>query len=103
MYDKESLSKYRKIFRDIVRGYSIVDIDNQSFYIKHLTVHDQVDLEDIEEQFYQKAKKRGIPTEKQSLKELIKDGMWKEEDESFIEKQQSYLENLIKGKLMPKT
>tara|TARA_Y100000361_G_C11143642_1_gene336674 strand:- start:194 stop:1195 length:1002 start_codon:yes stop_codon:yes gene_type:complete len=98
MYDKENSSKYRRIFRDVVRGYSIVNIDNQPFYIKHLTVHDQVDLEDIEEQFYEKARKRGIPTEKESLKDLINDGMWKKEDDDFIERQQSYLENLVKGK-----
>ena len=86
---------YRKIFCDIVRGYSRASYKESDVYIKHLTTHDQVDLEDIEQSFFDKARKRGVPTEEDTLKSLRKDGAWTDEDDSFIESQKAYIENLV--------
>ncbi len=44
--------KRRKIFRDVVRGYSSTILDEDFVYIKHLTPHDQVELEEIEEKYF---------------------------------------------------
>lgn len=93
-------TKYRKIFRDIVRGYS-KNQDNsldQIFYVKHLTTHDQVDLEDIEDLFYRKAQKKGLPTEKDRINYLIEEGGWSKEDDNFIETQNAFISNLLKSK-----
>jgi hypothetical protein len=89
---------YRKIFCDIVRGYSRASYKDNDVYIKHLTTHDQVDLEDIEESFLEKARKRGVPTEEETLKSLRKDGTWTTEDDAFIEQQEVFIENLTNGK-----
>jgi hypothetical protein len=94
----ESHSEYRRSFRDIVKGFTKKDLDGNILYIKHLTTHDQVDLEDIEKAFYEKAKKRGLETEKEKLLFLEKEGSWNKEDELFIEKQIDFIKNLNKTK-----
>ena len=91
-------SLYRKVFTDIVKGYSLAKYNSRSVYIKHLDTHDQVNLEDIKDSFYESAKKRGLPTEKEALNGLKEDRLWTDNDENFIETQTSYVENLIKGK-----
>ena len=98
MSDAENLTRYRKVFRDIVKGYSKNDSEFGLLYIKHLTTHDQVDLEEIEERFYKKAKEKGLCTEEERLASLYKEDSWTKEDESFIHSQRSYIENLEKSK-----
>ena len=89
---------YRKVFSDIVSGYSLSEFNGNTIYIRHLSTHDQVNLEDIESSFYESAKDRGLPTEEEALKSLKADHLWTQEDEDFISRQSSYVENLIKGK-----
>ena len=58
---------YRKAFRDIVWGYSCERMGDEDVFVKHLTPHDQVELEEIEERYLEIAKKRGVPTEEDML------------------------------------
>lgn len=83
--------EYRKAFRDIVRGYSSAFLDSKRVYIKHLSTHDQVDYNDVYEDHYERAKGRGLPTEKDSLSFQTDEGFWTPEDDRFIEEQQSYI------------
>jgi hypothetical protein len=85
---------YRYIFKDIVSGFSEVDYDGQIFFVKHLSALDQVDLEVLEEKFYDKAKKRGLPTEEDMLERLDEEEMWLGKDEAEITKQQKYIAQL---------
>ena len=90
---------YRRMFRDIVKGYTKKESDVfGTVFIKHLTTHDQVDLEEIEESFYKKAESKGLPTEDDRLSDLKKDNLWLEEDEKFINSQTAFIENLLKSK-----
>ena len=88
--------KRRKVFRDIVRGYSTAIIQDKEVFIKHLTPHDQVELEEIEERYFLSAQKRGVPTEKDMLDYLEDEGQWTKEDERDITEKKSYLKNLEK-------
>ena len=90
-------TRRRRIFRDVVRGYSSVVIDDQELYIKHLTPHDQVELEEIEERYYKSALKRGVPTEKDMLEYLEEEGQWTDQDEKTILEKTLYVENLKKA------
>lgn len=91
-------TKRRKIFRDIVRGYSTALFNDKLVYIKHLTPHDQVELEEIEERYFDSALRRGVPTEQDMLSFLKDEEQWTEEDEKFIEEKTFYVENLKKTK-----
>ena len=75
---------FRHIFRDIVAGSSKITHNNQAAYLKHLSVFDQVDIEDIKIFYYEKAKKRGLPTQSESLKRLEEEGLWTSADEGKI-------------------
>ena len=91
-------SKYRKIFRDIVQGYSLLKADDRTFFVKHLTVHDQVDLDDIYAGYYESAKKRGLPTEKEASAFILEEGLWSQKNENTLSQHRLYIENLITTK-----
>lgn len=90
-------TRRRRIFRDIVRGYSTTLFEDRVVYIKHLTPHDQVELEEIEERYFNQAKKRGVPTEQDMLDYLKKEDQWTDADERIITEKTIYLENLKKA------
>lgn len=94
----ETDAVYRRTFRDIVKGFTKKVTGNDVLYIKHLTTHDQVDLEDVEKIFFEKARKRGLETEQEKLNILINEGSWSKEDDLFIEKQIDFIKNLNKSK-----
>jgi len=99
MSNNESPSSYRRMFRDVVKGYTKEESEELGLlYIKNLNTHDQVDLEEIEEKFFNKAKKKGLPSEEERIKDLKKDKLWSDEDENFIISQSSFIENLAKSK-----
>ena len=85
---------FRYLFKDIVYGFSEVEFDGRTFYIKHLSSLDQVDLEELEEGFFNEAHRRGLPTEEETLERLRDEEMWTTGDDAEITKQESYLKNL---------
>ncbi len=84
----------RKIFRDIVRGYSTAIIEEDFVFIKHMTPHDQVELEEVEQKYFKIAEKRGVPTEKDMMDFLIQEGEWSDSKDKEIEKKKMFLESL---------
>jgi hypothetical protein len=90
--------KRRKIFRDVVRGYSTTVLDTDFVYIKHLTPHDQVELEEIEEKYFNIALRKGVPTEEDMLSFLKQEEQWTDADEKFIEDKKYFLETLRTAK-----
>lgn len=91
-------SLLRKLFRDITRGYSEYIHNEHKVYVKHLTTHDQVELEEVNEKYLLEAKNRGIPTEEQNLKLLIEEENWTEEDDQYIFEKEKYLNSLVSNK-----
>ena len=85
---------YRYLFRDIVVGFCEVDIEGKTLFVKHLSALDQVNLEVLEEQFFTKAKNRGLPTEQEALDRLKEEEMWAKGDEAEIERQKQYLKGV---------
>jgi hypothetical protein len=87
------------MFRDVVKGFTRKETETYGIvYIKHLTTHDQVDLEEIEDTFFEKAQSKGLSTEKERLDSLIKEGGWTKEDSKFLESQKAFIGNLNKAK-----
>ena len=91
-------TRHRKAFRDIVKGFSPAELDENTVYIKHLTPHDQVELEDVEGHYYRIAERRGLPTEEEMLLFLEQEGDWTKEDELGISKLEGFIESLQKSK-----
>lgn len=97
-----SVAGYRRAFRDIVRGFSSVDYNGSLVYIKHLSPHDQVELEELTEFYRDQAESRGLPTNAEMLELLKEQGDWTDADEKEITKTQSFIEILrtTKSKLV---
>lgn len=89
---------YRRIFRDIVKGWSAATVNGQKYYIKHLSAIDQVDIDDIKDRYYDEATRRGIPTREDLLEILKKDGTWTNEDEDEIKRQENFIGQLQTNK-----
>lgn len=98
MSKDESFIFYLKIFRDICQGYTHKFENDQDYFIKHLNFQDQINLQEQEIILKEKALKRGLISEEETLSNLENDGIWSSEDESFIETQKIYVENLKKTK-----
>ena len=91
-------SVLKRILRDVVRGHSLASYREKRIYVKHLGIIDQVDIDDYRDEHYAKAKKRGIPTEKEILELLIETEEWSREEEEGIAKKEKYIERLIENK-----
>ena len=91
-------NKYRHLFKEIIDGFSAYYIGEKKRYIKHQSQSDVVDFEKIYDLHFNRAKDRGLPTEKEIFLDLEKEGIWLPSDDSEIETQRFYVENLIKNK-----
>lgn len=85
---------FREAFRDIAFGYSSFLFDNQLIYIKHLSVFDQIYVEKIKQELIDKAIVMGLPTEKEALAYIADNNIWTSNDESKLEQQKKYINNL---------
>lgn len=82
---------YKKNFRDICQGYTLISCNLGKFYFKHISVSDQVLLDEYKSEYIEEAKKRGIPTVEEALINLKEEGYWTEKDESAIKQEEVFL------------
>lgn len=82
---------YKKNFRDICQGYTLINCNLGKFYFKHINVSDQVLLDESKNEYIDEAKKRGIPTVEEALINLKEEGYWSDKDESAIKQEEVFL------------
>jgi hypothetical protein len=82
----------KKLYKDIILGYSYIASEN--IYIKHPCEIDLGLIEDIYIQHFNEAKVRGLPDEKEKIKELCEAEIWSEEKETKIVKNRKQIANL---------
>ena len=90
----------RKIYSDILRGYSSGLFDSKLVYIKHFDSLDQGDVDTKYLELYKEASK-DLVIEAEKLEELAKAGEWGAADEEWILNHRVYLENLYKTRDHP--
>lgn len=96
--EQSQQSKYKKIFRDIKNGFSEIKVLENLFYLKHLSLEDQVDIDQIYDYYFEQAKNRGVPTNDETLKRLIEEKQWTKNQESLIKQEEDLIENFNKQK-----
>lgn len=74
----ELLSNLRRIYKDILLGYTKCDND---VYFKHFREIDIGHLNEIKSIAQKKAQEKGLPTEEEKVKILIDQGIWDKEKE----------------------
>lgn len=94
----ESKNNYKKAFQEIKSGFSKIDVLETTFFLKHISFGDQVDIDEIYDRYLDQAKKRGIPEHEQVLKHLLEEGQWSQKQENLIKKQEDFVKNLIAQK-----
>jgi hypothetical protein len=80
----QEINLCRKLYRDILYGFTLLNINNRKINIKHLTEKEFCQTNDLYLQEYVKAKKSGLLTEKDKIEILIKDGVWSKKQEDQI-------------------
>ncbi len=82
-------NKLRLLFIDILKGYSVSYYKNDKLYFKHNTSFDSGDIDHLKQEFLEKAKKNGLPTEDQKEEYLILENLWSKENNEKIKKLKS--------------
>jgi hypothetical protein len=96
--EQSQQNKYKKAFRDIKNGFSEIKVLENLFYLKHLSLEDQVDIDQIYDHYFDEAKSRGVPTNDEILKQLIEEKQWSTRQESLIKQEEDFIDNLNKQK-----
>tara|TARA_Y100000401_G_scaffold117127_1_gene124794 strand:- start:5587 stop:6609 length:1023 start_codon:yes stop_codon:yes gene_type:complete len=86
--------RYKKVFHELVNGYSEIFCEDEQAFVKHISEHDLGALELYGEKHYEDAKKKGLPSEEEQLNILIKGDLWSYEQEEKIESLKSNLATL---------
>lgn len=92
------LKSYRKLLKEITQGFSSYYVREELRYIKHQSTADLVDFDDVYQMYYDRARSKGLPNEKEIFEDLKKEGFWTGKDESELESQKLYFDSLVKNK-----
>ena len=85
-----------RIYQDIINGYSILEEQGATFYIKHLRDIDYALFEQKKEAYRQEATSRGLLSSGENLQMLIDTGHWSWPEESQYEALLAEIDNLKK-------
>jgi hypothetical protein len=91
-------NKLRLLFIDILKGYSLSYYRDNKLYFKHNTSFDSGDIDQLKQEFLEKAKKNGLPTEDQKEEYLITENLWSKENNEKIKKLKSDISSLKQTK-----
>jgi hypothetical protein len=91
-------SSLRQTFGDICLGFTQVTYKKSPVFIKHFSHFEQINIELEKEKYFKIAISRKIPTKKEKLDWLIKEGLWSKADDEKIRDIEGYLNGLKKSK-----
>ena len=93
----------RIAFSDICNGYSVIDYNSDKLYIKHLSHHEQADLDLYYEKCLVFAEKQGLPSREERTEQLIeKEEAWTKEENVWLDNRKKQIDNLIESKRLAK-
>ena len=74
-----------QVLLEISRGYSVFTVNNKKYFFKHFRIEEMLELEEFEKEQLAVAKKSGIKTQTELLKDAKKYGSWTQKEEDKIE------------------
>lgn len=90
--------KLRRIYSEILNGFSLSVYKNRNIYIKHFSTLDNFETDFLYSEYYDNAVKRKYPTEKEKLELLERDGLWSKFNEDKIEEKRQQIQSLFSSK-----
>lgn len=85
---------YRKIFSEIINGFSQANYLGKPIFIKHFNFDDQYEIDLLRNKFLEDAKAVGIFTREEREESIIKEGAWSKEENDRIQTLESSLSRL---------
>ena len=90
---KSELEKiYRKVYFDILNGYTDTRIKGQKAFIRHFNLETQTVVDSYYKEVYAAVREKGLMTEEELLSQLEEDGTWTKKEEDEIKDLQRKLE-----------
>ncbi len=81
--DAKLTHEFRKVYADIINGYTLVESEGQNLYIRHLNESDIGYISSKYKLFFSEAEDRGLLTLNKKLELLKEQGIWAEEEEEY--------------------
>jgi len=69
---------------DIMRGFSVLDINSKTYYFKHFTISDLLEVDEFTFLSYKDSMKLGVKNKEQLIADAIKTGAWSQKEEDKI-------------------
>ncbi len=88
----------RRAFIDIINGWTSIKLWGQTVYLRHLTHRDHLDLEELQNRFYEEAVAEGLSDAKTRDAHLRSIGHWDDKKERAILDQAAYVNGMTMNK-----
>ena len=95
---------YISLIGEAFDGYTESSINGVPVYLKHVSIKDQRYVHKYYEKYKNIALKRGLETEEERIKYVLKEEIWEEEDDTQIHSLENEIENLkrtVKATFLP--
>ena len=84
----------RKVYFDILGGWSYAAVEEEEVCIKHFDLKTQTIVDTYYAKVYKKARENGLLNEQELLARLEEDGTWSKEEEATLKKREKAIEGL---------
>lgn len=91
-------SDYISLISEIFQGYTELSYMGRSVFLRHINIHDQNRLSKLVENFTDEVVEKGVPSEKDRLEQLKRNGDWTDDDDLKIAESENYVKNLLQSK-----
>jgi len=95
----QSIEEFRisQCLGDITNGYTQAEYKGTPVFIKHISFLDNLDVDKVYQDTLAKQLRAGVFSEEERLEDLKKHGLWTDNDDTELQRDTSYLENLKKS------
>lgn len=91
---EEKIGHLRKLYKDIVLGFSAYNYAGKPIFIKHFSEIDNAEIEALRSAFASDAKSKGMQEREEKKRILISESLWTEDKEKRIEDLKKEISNL---------
>ena len=81
MLPSHEIESARRIYKDILNGYSVIEFEGKELYIKHFSDLDFGHIQEFKNQKHAEAKQKGLLSEKDQVQLLIENESWSSSEE----------------------
>ena len=92
--DAKQTHEFRKIYADIINGYSLIESEGQNLYIRHLNESDIGYISSKYKAFFLEAEEKGLLSQEKKLELLKEQGIWTEEEDKYKKAKEELSRNL---------